>query len=134
MRVAGTRESFRNDQISVQVYPDSTIHAIVRESRLVRVLGNFRQQNTVRERTTPRPQVLANTLAELENPSDGYLQRHSWLAGELCGETFCFKAANTPANVGPGSYCSPDSNAAEHARHYRSHNYLVRVLGIVSTT
>ena len=32
-------------------------------------------------------QVLANTLAELENPSDGYLQRHSWLAGELCGDT-----------------------------------------------
>eukprot|EP00392_Amoebophrya_sp_AT5.2_P013061 g13172.t1 len=41
------------------------------------------------------------------------------------GRQFCFKSTNTPANIGPGAYCSPESVAPERIP-ARSHNYLIQ--------
>ncbi|CAD7927489.1 unnamed protein product [Amoebophrya sp. A25] len=69
--------------------------------------------------------VMANTASEFESANDAGFQRHSWLAGELAGDVFCYKSMNTPANIGPGSYCSPESTAPEKLGQ-RSHNYMVQ--------
>ncbi|CAD7955216.1 unnamed protein product [Amoebophrya sp. A120] len=69
--------------------------------------------------------VLASSSTEFQSAQDAGFQRHSWLAGELSGDVFCFKSTNTPINIGPGSYSSMQSTAPEKVIP-KSHNYLVQ--------
>lgn len=74
----------------------------------------------------PCPGVLTESRMEIATGSDKNLQRHSWLAGEVNGDVYCFKSTSTGEQVGPGTYNTEDSFAPEKPAHFKSHNYLVR--------